>query len=138
MRTLSICLVLLLGWHARLEAAPQPPVAAAKAAPSAAQVDAGRRLFARCASCHEVGPRARNGFGPRLHQLIGRKAGTAAGYAYSPALKASGVVWTERNLVAFIRDSEKVIPGNKMRFFNFMNEKQASDIVAYLRAQDAP
>lgn len=134
MRTLAIGLLLLLGWNAPVQAAPQAPLAAAKAA----QVDAGRRLFARCASCHEVGPRARNGFGPRLHQLIGRKAGSSAGYAYSPALKTSRVIWTEQNLIAFIRDSEKVIPGNKMRFLNFMNEKQAGDIVAFLRAQDAP
>jgi cytochrome c len=67
--------------------------------------------------------------------VLGRKAGGVAGYAYSPALKASTLVWDERNLAAFIRDSEAVVPGNKMRFMNFMSEQQASDIVAYLATQ---
>ncbi|MEW7847439.1 c-type cytochrome [Massilia aurea] len=120
MRALIMATALLLGDQAL-------------AAPSQAQVDSGRRLFARCAGCHDTGPGARNGFGPQLNAVVGRKAGSAAGYAYSPALKASSLVWSEQNLVAFIRDSEKVVPGNKMRFLSFMSEKQAADIVAYLR-----
>lgn len=109
--------------------------AAKPAAPTAAQVEAGRRLFARCAGCHQVGPKAGNVFGPRLNGVVGRKAGGVAGYAYSPALTKSGLVWNEQNLVAFIRDSDKVVPGNKMRFFNFMSEKQVKEIVAYLGTQ---
>lgn len=111
------------------------PALAAPAAPNAPQVESGRRLFARCAGCHEVGARARHGFGPQLNGVAGRKAGSAAGYAYSTALKNSGLVWNEQNLAAFIRDSEKVVPGNKMRFLSFMSEKQATEIVAYLRTQ---
>jgi len=106
--------------------------------PSAARVEAGRKLFARCAGCHEVGPNAGNIFGPQLNGVLGRRAGSAAGYAYSPALQASALVWDERNLAAFIRDSEQVIPGNKMRFMNFMSEQQAGDIVAFLAAQGRP
>lgn len=100
-----------------------------------ARVEAGRRLFARCAGCHEVGPNAGNIFGPQLNGVLGRAAGGVAGYAYSPALKASKLVWDEHSLNAFIRDSEKVIPGNKMRFMNFMSEQQAGDIVAFLATQ---
>ncbi|MEM8513561.1 cytochrome c [Massilia sp. MP_M2] len=113
-------------------------VAEVLAAPTQAQVDAGRRLFARCTNCHEVGPGARNGFGPQLNAVVGRKAGSEPAYAYSPALKNARFVWNEQNLVAFIRDSEKVVPGNKMRFLSFMSEKQAAEIVAYLRTQGAP
>ena len=126
MRALIIGVALLLG-----------PGAEALAAPAQAQVDAGRRLFARCTNCHEVGAGARNGFGPQLNGIVGRKAGSAPAYAYSPALKQAGFVWNEQKLVAFIRDSEKVVPGNKMRFLSFMSEKQASEIVAYLRTQGA-
>lgn len=106
--------------------------------PSAARIEAGRKLFARCAGCHEVGPYAGNIFGPQLNGVLGRQAGSAAGYSYSPALKASGLVWDETNLAAFIRDSEAVIPGNKMRFMNFMSEQQAGEIVAFLATQDSP
>lgn len=126
MRTLIIGVALLLGTGAE-----------ALAAATQAQVDAGRRLFARCTNCHEVGAGARNGFGPQLNGIVGRKAGSAPAYAYSPALKKAGFVWNEQNLVTFIRDSEKVVPGNKMRFLSFMSEKQAAEIVAYLRTQGA-
>jgi cytochrome c len=126
MRALIIGVALLLGTGTEALAAP---------APAQAQVDAGRRLFARCTNCHEVGAGARNGFGPQLNGIVGRKAGSAPAYAYSPALKQAGFVWNEQKLVAFIRDSEKVVPGNKMRFLSFMSEKQAADIVAYLRTQ---
>ena len=128
MRAFIIGVALLLGTGAETLAAPA-------SAPAQAQVDAGRRLFARCTNCHEVGAGARNGFGPQLNGIVGRKAGSAPAYAYSPALKQAGFVWNEQKLVAFIRDSEKVVPGNKMRFLSFMSEKQASDIVAYLRTQ---
>jgi cytochrome c len=130
MRALIIGVALLLGPGVEALAALAP-------APAQAQVNAGRRLFARCTNCHEVGAGARNGFGPQLNGIVGRKAGSAPAYAYSPALKQAGFVWNEQKLVAFIRDSEKVVPGNKMRFLSFMSEKQASDIVAYLRTQGA-
>ena len=128
MRALIIGVALLLATGAEALAAP---------AQAQAQVDAGRRLFARCTNCHEVGAGARNGFGPQLNGIVGRKAGSAPAYAYSPALKKAGFVWNEQNLVAFIRDSEKVVPGNKKRFLSFMSEKQAAEIVAYLRTQGA-
>jgi len=127
-------LVLALGGCGRSDTAADASVAAA-GAPSPARIEAGRKLFARCAGCHQVGPNAVNIFGPQLNGVLGRKAGGVAGYAYSPALKASTLVWDERNLAAFIRDSEAVVPGNKMRFMNFMSEQQASDIVAYLATQ---
>jgi cytochrome c len=130
MRALIIGVALLLGPGVEALAALAP-------APAQAQVDAGRRLFARCTNCHEVGAGARNGFGPQLNAIVGRKAGSAPAYAYSPALKQAGFVWNEQKLVAFIRDSEKVVPGNKMRFLSFMSEKQAAEIVAYLRTQGA-
>ncbi len=128
-------MALALGGCGRSDTAPDASVAAA-GAPSAARIESGRRLFARCAGCHQVGPNAGNVFGPQLNGVLGREAGGVAGYAYSPALKASTLVWDERNLAAFIRDSEAVVPGNRMRFMNFMSVQQASDIVAYLATQD--
>lgn len=102
-------------------------------AQAADRVDAGKRVFARCAGCHEVGPGARNGFGPQLNGVLGRKAGSVAGYGYSAAMKASPVVWNERSLAAFLRDSDDVVPGNKMRFFGFFSQRQLDDLMVYLR-----
>lgn len=135
--------IVLLGWLlalggcGRADTATEAGVAVAQVDASA-RVEAGRKLFARCAGCHEVGPNAGNIFGPQLNGVLGRQAGGVAGYAYSPALKASTLVWDERSLNAFIRDSEQVVPGNKMRFMNFMSEQQAGDIVAFLATQGGP
>jgi len=48
--------------------------------------------------------------------VVGRKAGSVADYDYSPALKASGKVWTVESLQAFVTDPGKAVPGNKMDY----------------------
>lgn len=102
---------------------------------------AGRAAFKRCANCHQVGPGARSNFGPQLNGIVGRRAGSAPDFAYSPAMKRAGFVWDERRLAAFIDDPDAVVPGNRMRFWGVMSERQIRALVAYLRslpAQPAP
>jgi cytochrome c len=107
-------------------------VAAAPLAGAADPVEAGRTAFKRCANCHQVGPGARSGFGPQLNGIVGRRAGAAPDFAYSPAMKRAGFVWDERRLAAFLRDPDAVVPGNRMRFWGFMSERQVRELVAYL------
>lgn len=95
--------------------------------------DKGRALFERCASCHQVGPSARNGFGPQLNGIIGRRAGSVEGYAYSPAMKNAALVWSERNLKTFLKAPGDTVPGNKMRFWGIGSDRQIADLLAYLR-----
>ncbi|MBO9536258.1 MAG: cytochrome c family protein [Herbaspirillum sp.] len=95
---------------------------------------AGRAAFAKCASCHQVGPSARGGFGPQLYQVIGRKAGSTTDYKYSPAMANAGFVWTEDKLRAFMKAPSDVVPGNKMRFWGIGSDRQIDDILAYLRS----
>lgn len=106
------------------------------ATPAVHAVDAaaGRAAFKRCANCHQVGPTARSNFGPQLNGIVGRRAGSAPDFAYSPAMKRAGFVWTEQKLAAFLRDPDAVVPGNKMRFWGIGNERQVADLVAYLRS----
>ncbi|CAN7209053.1 cytochrome c family protein [Pseudoduganella sp. LjRoot289] len=94
---------------------------------------AGKRAFARCASCHQVGPAARGAFGPQLNGIVGRRAGATADYSYSPAMKQSGIVWTEQTLAAFLKSPKEVVPGNQMRFWGIGDEQQIANLVAYLR-----
>ena len=98
---------------------------------------AGRQAFSRCTNCHQVGPGARSNFGPQLNGIIGRRAGAAPDFAYSPAMKKAGFVWDERRLAAFLRDPDAVVPGNKMRFWGLSNDRQIADLLAYLRASGA-
>ena len=114
------------------------PVAAAQAAPPAAltgNAEAGKAAFRKCASCHQVGPSARGGFGPKLTGVIGRKAGSTTDYNYSAAMKNANIVWTEPNLAAFLKAPSDVVPGNKMRFWGIGNAQQVADLLAYLRTQ---
>lgn len=96
---------------------------------------AGKVLYAaRCAACHSL---QFNSVGPTHRNLIGRRAGTAPGYAYSPALQASTVVWGEETLSRWLADPEKFIPGQRM-FISIPDAKERADIVAYLQLVAAP
>ena len=98
----------------------------------------GATVFKPCASCHQIGPSARGGFAPQLNGLFGRRAGTTADFAYSDAMKASGIVWDERTLSAFLRDPDKTVPGTKMRFWGIHDDRDLTALLAYLRSfQDA-
>lgn len=104
---------------------------AALVLPACAEGDAahGKLLYAvRCAACHSV---QYNGVGPAHKELIGRRAGTAQGYAYSSALKNSSVVWGEVSLARWLAEPEKFIPGQKM-FFSVPDAQERADIVAWL------
>jgi cytochrome c len=100
---------------------------------AAGDVAAGKRVFAKCSNCHQVGPHARGNFGPQLNGILGRTAGTTKDYKYSTAMSSSRVVWTEAKLRAFIKSPDDVVPGNKMRFFGISDEKQLTDLLAYLQ-----
>ncbi|WP_408156866.1 c-type cytochrome [Herbaspirillum lusitanum] len=106
----------------------------AQPALAAGDAVAGKSAFAKCASCHQVGPSARAGFGPQLSGVIGRRAGSTSDFKYSPAMRSSGIVWTEDTLRAFIKSPDEVVPGNKMRFFGIGSDKQIDNLLAYLRS----
>ncbi|MFG6439834.1 c-type cytochrome [Roseateles sp. LKC17W] len=107
-------------------------------AAAARDVAAGRQLYASCANCHAVGPAARHGFGPHLNALVGRKAGSLPGYAFSPAMKGSGLVWSQATLTAFLRSPGDVVPGTKMRYWGVgLNEQKVADLLAYLASAES-
>ncbi len=83
----------------------------------------GKQAFAQCAACHAVN--AANGLGPSLQGIVGRKSGVFPGFRYSPALKNAGI--------AFLSDSQKLVPGNVMPFSGVADAKQRADLIAYLK-----
>ena len=104
------------------------------AAHAAGDAVAGKAVFSRCASCHQVGPSARGGFGPQLNGIVGRRAAATGDYKYSPALGASGIVWTEDALRAFLKAPSRVVPGTSMRFYGLGDDQKITDLLAYLRS----
>jgi len=99
----------------------------------AADLAAGKRVFARCGICHAVAAHAPSSVGPDLHGLFGRKAGSLAGYDYSPAMKHSGIVWNDATLTKFLRDPNAFVPGTKMGFPGIDNAADIKNLLAYLR-----
>ena len=65
---------------------------------SAQDVEAGKKVFNKCAPCHAIGPGAKNKVGPELNGILNRAAASVAGFAYSDALKKSGLTWDDANL----------------------------------------
>jgi cytochrome c len=92
----------------------------------------GQELYtARCAACHSLD---HNGAGPAHRGVYGRKAGSAPDYAYSAALKASNVVWTDKTLAQWLANPEKFIPSQKMGI-SVPNALERADLIAYLKQQ---
>ena len=51
-----------------------------------ADAEAGRLVYRKCQACHSLTP-GKNGVGPSLAGIVGKKAGDVAGFNYSPAMK---------------------------------------------------
>lgn len=91
----------------------------------------GAVVYERCAACHAI---QYDRTGPRHCGLIGRRAGSVPGFAYSPAMKKSGIVWNARTLDRFIADPTHVVPGTAMGYDGVKDAKERSDLIAYLAA----
>lgn len=112
-------------------------LAVAIAVPAAAQTmpkgDAarGQAAFVVCKTCH-VAERGINRIGPSLFGVVGRKSGTLAGYNYSAANKAKGVVWTPQVLFTYLENPQKFIPGTKMTYPGLKDAQKRADVIAFL------
>lgn len=99
-------------------------------------VAAGKVAFGlNCAACHSV-TTGKTGIGPSLAGVVGRKVGTSPGYAYSPAMSNSEIIWTPENIAKHLEKPKELIPGNRMgNLFprGVQDARQRGDIVAYLQ-----
>lgn len=99
---------------------------------------AGQRVFNQCRACHSIDAGGRNGVGPNLHGVIGRKAASIEGFRYSSAMKEKGDqgwTWSEENLHPYLRNPREVVPGTNMSFPGIKNDQQLNDLIAYLKSQ---
>jgi cytochrome c len=84
-----------------------------------------------CMACHSIDY---NGVGPAHKGVFGRKAGSVADYSYSPAVKSSGIVWSEKMLEQWLTNPEKLIPGQKMGYM-VPSAQDRADLIAYLQQE---
>jgi cytochrome c len=88
-----------------------------------------------CAECHSLRP-GKIKKGPSLIGIAGKPAAQAAGFAYSPALKAADIVWTREQLDAYIADPRKVVHGGgKMKYDGLDDAARRAAIIDFLTEQ---
>jgi cytochrome c len=94
----------------------------------------GERVFnQQCKACHTVEKGGTSRLGPNLSGMFGRKAGETEGFASSPAIKRSGIVWDDTTLVEYLKNPAGRVPGTRMAYAGLKQQKQLDDVVAYLR-----
>ena len=93
----------------------------------------GGKIFRRvCFMCHTA-EAGKNKIGPSLFGVVGRKAGSVPGFAYSEAMKSSGIPWDDEKIDQYIADPKKLVPGNKMAFVGVKKPEERKEVIAYLK-----
>ena len=68
-----------------------------------------------------------------LSGVVGRKAGTAPGFKYSPALAHAPVTWDAGSLDKFLQNPTGFVHGTQM-FTNVPNGDDRQNVIAYLKS----
>lgn len=99
---------------------------------AAGNAKAGEGVFKRCAVCHTSDKGGGDALGPNLFGVVGRKAATRPGFAYSASLQKSGIVWSDATIAKWVAGPARMVPGTKMAFAGISSKKQQADVAAYL------
>lgn len=92
----------------------------------------GEKVYKKCKACHALEP-GKKKLGPSLAGLYGATAGMVDGFAYSPAMKKSGVVWNDETLDAFLAKPRKFMPKSRMSFQGLKKEEDRAAIIALMK-----
>jgi cytochrome c len=113
-------------------------LASAIPAAQAQDVAEGQRVFNQCRACHTIEANGRNGVGPNLHGVVGRRAASIEGFRYSANMRQlaeGGLTWTPENLNRYLTNPKDVVPQGSMAFAGLRNDQQRANLIAYLTAQ---
>lgn len=89
-------------------------------------------VFNQCAACHST-ERGENGIGPSLAGVFGRRAGALPGFAFTQAMKDSGLTWNQANLARYLTDPRGVVPGTTMAYAGVKDAAQRQALINYLK-----
>ena len=100
-----------------------------------ADLDNGRRVFARCRSCHTITEGGPNMTGPNLYGVFGRQAGADPKYNYSTAVKQADFVWDGERLDHWLENPRTFLKGTKMSFAGIPDATDRRDVIAFLKVE---
>jgi cytochrome c len=98
---------------------------------AAADVDAGKTAFKKCALCHTT-EAGKNKIGPSLFGIFGRKSASLENFNYSEAMKKFDHTWDEATLETYLADPRGTVPGTKMIFPGIKDKTERDDVIGYL------
>lgn len=117
----------------------------ANAAFAESDLAAGKKVFKRCLVCH-TDVEGKHKTGPTLHKVLGRPAGQAEGFRYSPAYVRAGkegLVWSDETLFQYLRNPKKFLrgflkdPKVKSRMtMKYFREKDRRNVIEYMKSLD--
>lgn len=110
----------------------------------------GKDVFKKCMACHKV-EAGKNGVGPSLFGVVGKKAASVEGFKYSTLLMGAaelGLVWDAEHLDKYLdkggvnTSSEEFIKSkggtpsgkSKMAFAGLPKPEDRADVIAYLES----
>jgi cytochrome c len=102
---------------------------------NAADLDNGRRVFARCRSCHTINEGGPNMTGPNLYGVFGQQVGVHPGFNYSTAMKEADFVWDGARLEDWLENPRTFMKGTKMSFAGIPDATDRRDVVAFLKVE---
>jgi len=106
---------------------------------AAADMQRGERVFLQCRACHSLAENEpHRPAGPNLWNMFGSQAAQREGFAFSDALKDSGVVWTPATLEDWLMRPSTFVPGNRMAFAGIRREEDRTHLIAYLLQATSP
>lgn len=97
---------------------------------------AGESAYGQCRACHSLAEDGRS-VGPTLYGVVGRPAGSVAGYSYSEANGSADVVWTDEVLFEYLADPSGFLPGTRMMIPGIADAQRRADLIAFLEANAA-
>lgn len=106
---------------------------AAGSALAAGDPKEGEKVYAKCRACHSMDA-GKNGVGPSLHGVFGRKSGTLEKFAFSKAMTEKAVVWDDKTIAAYMADPKGYIPGNKMIFPGLKKASEVENLLAFMKS----
>jgi cytochrome c len=91
-----------------------------------------RNVFMKCQPCHSAEAGGPHVVGPNLHGVIGRKAGTAAGFSYSHAFREADFTWDRGRLDRYLEDPAAFVGSNWMPFTGLKRPQDRQAVICYL------